>query len=171
MKKILGGIALAVITLILIIAIAEVWANFVSFLRPFLFDLFHGERWVNLSATAIAVILILILAIIYAKLISRIGKNSIKGKRAVLVGSGGDIKYLALFMGETDIVKIDGTKEKNYILYAPSTPMPVSGFPVIFVPKNSVTLTFTNLSLADVSSILTSFGLNCPKEIKEIKKS
>jgi len=103
---------------------------------------------------------------IYNKYFRRVPPNLETGRGALVAISPGAY-YLAIIIKEILITKASGECGQFYVLYAPSTPIPMSGLPVIYVEKSKVIP--LHLSYGEIYRIFASFGANSPVNIMETK--
>jgi uncharacterized membrane protein len=103
---------------------------------------------------------------IYNKYFRRVPINLEKGRGALVSISPGAY-FLAIIIKEITIKKTSGELISYYVLYAPSTPIPMSGLPVIYVEKSKVMP--VQLSYGEIYSIFGSFGASSPVSISELK--
>lgn len=136
--------------------------------RPLILDL-TGQQYLVVPLTLVftfIVILIVGFAItriklqnIYTRYFHKIPKDLEKG-RGALVMFGPGAYFLGIIIKETNIRQPAGNLEKYYVLYCPSTPLPWSGLPVIYVEQQKVIpLKFSFVELYGLSG---SFGVNSP---------
>jgi uncharacterized membrane protein len=103
---------------------------------------------------------------IYARHIRKLPKDLEKG-RGALVMFGPGAYYLGVIIKETQIRQPDGNLERYYVLYCPSTPLPWSGLPVIYVEqKKVIPLKFT---FGELYSLTGSFGANTPAILADLQ--
>jgi uncharacterized membrane protein len=103
---------------------------------------------------------------IYTRYFRRVPKDLEKGHGA-LVMFGDGAYYLGIIIKDTHIRQEDGSLHKYYVLYCPSTPLPWSGLPVIYVDEKKVIP--LNLSFGELYSLTGSFGANTPAIIADLQ--
>jgi len=103
---------------------------------------------------------------IYTKYFRRVPINLEKG-RGALVSIGPEAYFLAIITKEVTLKRANGESVQYCVLYAPSTPIPVSGLPVIYVEKSKVIP--VQLSYGEIYGIFASFGASSPVSISELK--
>lgn len=103
---------------------------------------------------------------IYTKYFRRVPINLEKG-RGALVSIGPEAYFLAIITKEITLKKVSGESVPYYVLYAPSTPIPMSGLPVIYVEKSKVIP--VQLSYGEIYGIFASFGASSPASVSELK--
>ena len=103
---------------------------------------------------------------IYTKYFRRVPINLEKG-RGALVSIGPEAYFLAIITKEITLKRADGELVPYYVLYAPSTPIPMSGLPVIYVEKSKVIP--VHLSYGEIYGIFASFGASSPMLVSELK--
>ncbi len=103
---------------------------------------------------------------IYSRYFRRVPKDLERGRGAMVSFSPG-ASYLAVIIKEVSLKKANGDVARYYVLYCPSTPLPWTGLPVIYVEKEKVTP--LKLSYTELYSIVGSFGANTPALLAELK--
>ncbi len=103
---------------------------------------------------------------LYNRYVRKVPRNLESGRGAMVEFSPG-ASYLAVIIKEVNLRKVNGEIAKYYVLYCPSTPLPWSGLPVIYVEKEKVTP--LKLSYGELYSIVGSFGANTPEQLAELK--
>lgn len=103
---------------------------------------------------------------IYNRYVRKVPPTLEKGRGAMVSFSPG-ATYLAVIIKEVSLKKANGDVAKYYVLYCPSTPLPWTGLPVIYVEKEKVTP--LKLSYGELYSIVGSFGANTPEMLAELK--
>ncbi len=143
--------------------------------RPLVLDLTGREYLVIPLTLVFTFIAILIVGFavtkikfqsIYSRYFRRIPKDLERGHGALVMFSPGAF-YLGVIIKETCLRLPDGSLEKYYVLYCPSTPLPWSGLPVIYVEqKKVIPLKF---SFAELYSLVGSFGANSPAVLADFE--
>lgn len=135
---------------------------------PWILDL-TGRQYLVIPLTLVCTFIVILivgffvtrikLQNLYSRYFRKIPKDLEKGHGA-LVSFGDGAYYLGIIIKETQIRQTDGSLEKYYVLYCPSTPLPWSGLPVIYVEQKKVIP--LNLSFGELYSLAGSFGANTP---------
>jgi uncharacterized membrane protein len=105
---------------------------------------------------------------IYTRYFRRVPKDLEKGHGALVMFADGAY-YLGIIIKDTYIRRPEGNMEKLYVLYCPSTPLPWSGLPVIYVEEKKVIP--LNLSFGELYSLTGSFGANTPAIIADLQSN
>lgn len=178
MKKILGSGILAALSLGLIFFLGKFLIADIlgAVARPWIISWFHREYLVYPLTIALTLALIIVLGIFVSKIkilerITRLlgdGKDS-KGGRVALI-THGDVDFFGLVTKEVKYIRLDGKTEDRCVVYLPTSPTAWTGAPIAFIPKNEVRLTAISMSPQEFYSTVSSFGLSCPEEIREIEK-
>jgi uncharacterized membrane protein len=143
--------------------------------RPLIIHMFDNESLVIPLSIVFSLAMFMVVGAIvtrikyrdlFNKYLHKVPENLQKG-RGALVLLGPDTYFLALIIKETTFMQANGVAEKYYVLYGPSTPLPWSGLPVLFAPKDKVRP--LKLSYAEIYSMLGSFGGNTPDLLVEMK--
>ena len=93
--------------------------------------------------------------------------ESIKDKPGCLVEfAPGETYFIAALIKEIKFKRNSGKTTELYVLYSPSAPVPVSGFPIIFAKKERVIL--LKISFLKVYQITASFGDDSPDLLEEL---
>jgi uncharacterized membrane protein len=103
---------------------------------------------------------------IYNRYFHKVPKDLEKGRGALVMFSPGAY-YLGIIIKETNIRQPGGNLEKYYVLYCPSTPLPWSGLPVIYVEQNKVIP--LKFSFGELYSLIGSFGANSPAVLTDLQ--
>jgi uncharacterized membrane protein len=105
---------------------------------------------------------------IFNRYLRRVPKDLEKG-RGALVSLAPDTFFLAMIIKEISFQRANGKLEKFYVLYGPSSPLPWSGLPILFVKKEKVVP--LRISYGELYSITGSFGGTTPELLTELKTS
>lgn len=103
---------------------------------------------------------------LYDRYFRRVPKN-LERARGALVMLAPDTYFLALIIKEIDLQRLIGKPEKYYVLYGPSSPLPWSGLPILYVKKERVVV--VKLSYGELYGISGSFGGTTPALLQELK--
>jgi uncharacterized membrane protein len=103
---------------------------------------------------------------LYNKYFHRVPPDLQKG-RGALISLGTETYFLAIIIKEITFNQSDGEAQQYFVLYGPSVPLPWSGLPILFVPKDRVHP--LKLSYGEIYSMLGSFGANTPNVLTELK--
>jgi uncharacterized membrane protein len=103
---------------------------------------------------------------IYDRYLRRVPIN-LERARGALVMLGPDTYFLALIIKEINLQRLTGKPEKYYVLYGPSSPLPWSGLPILYVKKDRVIV--VKLSYGELYGISGSFGGTTPQLLEELK--
>jgi uncharacterized membrane protein len=105
---------------------------------------------------------------LFNRYLRRVPKDLERG-RGALVMLAPDTFFLALIIKEISFQRASGKMEKFYVLYGPSSPLPWSGLPILFVRRERV-IPLT-LSYGELYGITGSFGGTAPELMAELKNS
>jgi uncharacterized membrane protein len=105
---------------------------------------------------------------LFNRYLRRVPKDLERG-RGALVMLAPDTFFLALIIKEINFQRASGKMEKFYVLYGPSSPLPWSGLPILFVRRERV-IPLT-LSYGELYGITGSFGGTAPELMAELKNS
>jgi uncharacterized membrane protein len=142
-----------------------------SLFRPVILDLTDREYLVIPLTLVLSFLVIFIVGFIstrinfqdfYSRHFRRVPKDLEKGRGALVMFSPGAY-YLGIIIKETMMIRANGQNGKYYVLYCPSTPLPWSGLPVIYVEQQKVIP--LKLSYGELYSLVGSFGANTPQVI------
>lgn len=143
------------------------------FLKPLIILWWSDGWWVYpLTGVLTLVIIMVIGSPLYfvVKLQKTINKAlewlSPKGEMAILLNINDGVDYFAFKIKEFSQKKIDGTILIRYVLFAPYSPIPGSGLPIIVADKEKVTP--LNITMRQLISIIMSFGRNVPDVLEEL---
>jgi uncharacterized membrane protein len=103
---------------------------------------------------------------IYTHYFHKVPKDLEKGRGALVMFAPGAF-YLGIIIKETHFRRPNGNMEKYYVLYCPSTPLPWSGLPVIYVEQKKVIP--LKLSFGELYSLIGSFGANTPNVLCDLQ--
>jgi uncharacterized membrane protein len=103
---------------------------------------------------------------VYTRLFHKVPKDLEKGRGALVMFAPGAF-YLGIIIKETTIRQPNGVMKKYYVLYGPSTPLPWSGLPVIYVEQSKVIP--LKLSFGELYSLIGSFGANSPVVLADLQ--
>lgn len=143
--------------------------------RPLILRLTGSNGAVIPLTLAFAFIVVVIVGLIVTRIklqnifthyFRRVPKDLEKG-RGALVMFGPGAYYLGIIIKETQIRQADGRLEKFYALYCPSTPLPWSGFPVVYVEQNQVIP--LKMSFGELYGMVASFGANTPAILADLQ--
>lgn len=146
-----------------------------TFFRPLiLFLLKRDDEYLVVILTLVFTVLIIFLVGAFTRLfspqviLSRVLKKTgiEKSHGAFVIFSPGSY-YLAAIITHTRLRRINRKLENLYVLFAPYSPFPWSGLPIIFVKESKVIP--LEISYREIYNITTSLGKNTPEEIEESK--
>ena len=173
MKKILTTGTLVVLSIGIIVFMGKlVVIDFLAVLsRPLILALFGKEHLVIPSTIVLTILIIILVGFLFsreffAKFLRSVPRG-VERNRSCLVMFGPEAFYIAAIIKEITFKRLSGDTKKYYILYCPSSPIPWSGLPIIFVEEKNVVL--LNLSLRDIYNITASFGKNTPDVLEELR--
>lgn len=149
----------------------------VSFFRPLTTIL----GWSDFLTVPVAILIMLVLVLSAGFVLSRVRirkladkimnwatPKGIEKKRAALVKLGPEgISFFGAITKEIELKK-DGRIKKQYVLFCPQAPIPLTGLPIIVAGEELVTP--LDLSYGELYGIISSLGMNTPKFIKELEK-
>jgi len=152
--------------------IVDVLANI---FRPLILNLTGQEYLVIPLALVFTIVIVFVVGFavtkikfqeFYARHFRKVPKDLEKG-RGALVMFGPGAYYLGIIIKETNIRKSADKLEKYYVLYCPSTPLPWSGLPVIYVEQDKVIP--LDFSFGQLYSLAGSFGANTPSILADLQ--
>ncbi len=179
MKKILTTGLLVVVSVgILCYLLKAIIANVLpSFFGPLIVFLGGSEALIIPLSLVFTFLLILLIGFIFSrvrfrkiidKVLNRTLPGDIERKRGALVKLCPDgARFIGAITKEVELKERNGTK-KQYILFCPSAPIPVTGLPIIVAGEELVTP--LKISYGELYGIVSSFGMNTPKLLEEMEE-
>lgn len=131
------------------------------------------EVWVIPLTIVLTIIIIFLMGLILSIplirtvlswILKRIFKKIDNGE-GVLIKTSEGLEYLAIFIKEIKFKRLTGVIENRCILFAPYSPIPGTGLPLIFAKSEMVT--HLTMSYKDLYGTISSFGKNAPDLIEE----
>ncbi len=144
---------------------------------PILVHITDNDAYQILLTIAFAVIVVVIVGAIltrlklqglYNRYFRRVPKD-LERARGALVMLAPDTYFLALIIKEIDFHRLNGKVEKYFVLYGPSSPLPWSGLPILYVKREKVVA--VKLSYGELYGISGSFGGTTPALLTELKNA
>jgi len=145
----------------------------VSIFGPLILMLFNKEYLVVPLTIFFTAIIVIVVGILFSHIgfrtsvSNRLKKVLPHGECGALVSLSPGVYFLAIIIGKTSFKDLQGVSRSQYVLYAPSSPVPISGLPIIFVETDKVIP--LKMTLQQVYATIASFGRNAPKLLEESK--